>query len=149
MNEFISKEVITETASSVITFEGGQTSGRYAAYIGLDVHKDSIAVAVAWPGRNAPEDRGEIANKPKAVDKLIHRLSNEVGGGVLLFCDEAGPCGYKLYRQIMASGHACHVVAPSLIPRKLGERIKTDRRDALKLSRHLRSGDLTAVWVPD
>ncbi len=149
MKEFSNKVVNTETASSVIAMKVGQREGRYAAYIGLDVHKDSIAVAVAWPGRSEPESRGEIANKPKTIDKLIRRLSESAGGGVLLFCYEAGPCGYGLYRQILASGHDCQVVAPSLIPRKPGERIKTDKRDALKLSRHLRAGDLTAVWVPD
>ena len=64
-------------------------------------------------------------------------------------CYEAGPCGYVLYRQIIASGHDCQVVAPSRIPKAPGERIKNDRRDALKLARLLRGGDLTAVWVPD
>ena len=68
---------------------------------------------------------------------------------MLLFCYETGPCGYGLYRQILEAGHDCQVVAPSLIPKKVGERIKTDRRDALKLSRLLRAGGLTAVWVPD
>jgi transposase len=68
---------------------------------------------------------------------------------MLLFCYEAGPCGYGLYRQLTEAGHDCQVVAPSLIPKKPGERIKTDRRDALKLARLLRAGDLTAVWVPD
>jgi transposase len=149
MNEFTSKAIITETASSPIAMGGGQQGKHYAAYIGLDVHKDSITVAVAWPGRSEPEGREEIANKSTTVDKLIRRLSQEADGGLLLFCYEAGPCGYTLYRQIMASGHDCHVVAPSLIPRKPGERIKTDRRDAAKLARYLRAGDLTAVWIPD
>jgi transposase len=121
----------------------------YAAYVGLDVHKDTIAVAVAEPGRGDPVYRGEIANRPKAVEKLLAKLSKAYGGGVLQLCYEAGPCGYGLYRQILASGHDCQVVAPSRIPKAPGERIKTDRRDALKLARLLRSGDLTAVWVPD
>jgi transposase len=73
----------------------------------------------------------------------------EADGGLILFCYEAGPCGYELYRQILGFGHECQVVAPSLIPKKAGERIKTDRRDALKLASYLRSGELTAVWVPD
>ena len=118
-------------------------------YVGLDVHKETIAVAVANPGRDEPTYRNEIANKPKAVAKLIGRLSRETDGAVMLFCYEAGPCGYELYRQILGLGHDCQVVAPSLIPKKAGERIKTDRRDALKLAGYLRSGDLTAVWVPD
>ncbi|MCP3870014.1 MAG: IS110 family transposase [Gammaproteobacteria bacterium] len=132
-----------------MALNAGRPPERYAAYIGLDVHKDTIAVAIAWLGRSEPESQGEIANKPKTIGKLIRRLSKDVDGGVLLFCYEAGPCGYGLYRQILASGHDCQIVAPSLIPRKPGERIKTDKRDALKLSRHLRAGDLTAVWVPD
>ncbi len=126
-----------------------RASSAYAAYVGLDVHKETIAIAVAWPGRREPESLGEIGNKPKAIDKLISRLSEQADGGLLLFCYEAGPCGYGLYRQIMASGHECQVVAPSKIPRRPGDHIKTDKRDALKLSRYLRSGDLTRVWVPD
>ena len=121
----------------------------YAAHVGLDVHKETIAVAVAEPGRGEPVYFGEIANQPKRVEKLLGKLSEAYGGGVLQFCYEAGPCGYVLYRRIIASGHDCQVVAPSRIPKTPGERIKTDRRDALKLARLLRGGDLTAVWVPD
>lgn len=80
---------------------------------------------------------------------MIERLSREFDGEVLLFCYEAGPCGYGLYRQLLKMGHDCQVVAPSLIPKEPGERIKTDRRDAFKLAQTLRNGDLTAVWVPD
>jgi transposase len=80
---------------------------------------------------------------------LIGRLSKEFEGAVILFCYEAGPCGYGLHRQILGLGHDCEVVAPSLIPKKPGERIKTDRRDALKLARLLRAGELTGIWVPD
>ncbi|MCB1829479.1 MAG: IS110 family transposase [Gammaproteobacteria bacterium] len=122
---------------------------RYAAYIGLDVHKETIAVALAKAGRDAPESAREIANRPKTVAKLVERLNQEFDGEVLLFCYEAGPCGYGLYRQLLALGQDCQVVAPSLIPKKPGERIKTDRRDASKLAQALRNGDLTAVWVPD
>ncbi|MCP3880488.1 MAG: IS110 family transposase, partial [Sulfitobacter sp.] len=125
------------------------TIGDYPAYIGLDVHKDTIAIAVAYRGREVPESRGEIANRPKTVTKLVERLNQEFAGEVLLFCYEAGPCGYGLYRQLLERGHDCQVVAPSLIPKKPGEHIKTDRRDARKLAQALRSGDLTAVWVPD
>lgn len=121
----------------------------YPAYIGLDVHSETIAVAVATLGREKPEFRGVIANKSKNVAKLIKQLNTEFDGEVLLFCYEAGPCGYGLYRQILESGHECQVVAPSKIPSKPGERVKTDRRDALKLSRYLRSDDLRPVWVPD
>lgn len=116
-------------------------------YVGLDVHKASIAVAVARAGRGEPEYLGEIPNTEAAVRKLLKRLSPD--GEVLSFCYEAGPCGYGLYRQLTGLGHDCAVVAPSLIPRKAGERLKTDRRDALSLGRLHRSGELTAVWVPD
>jgi transposase len=116
-------------------------------YVGLDVHKDSIAVAVARWGRGEPEYLGEIANSAAAIRKLLKRLSPD--GEVLSFCYEAGPCGYGLQRELTALGHRCEVVAPSLIPRKAGERRKTDRRDALSLARLHRAGDLTAVWVPD
>jgi len=149
MKEFNAKEVRIETASALETVKPARADRKYPAYIGLDVHKETIAVAVAQAGREAPESRGEIANKPKTVAKLVERLNREFGGEVLLFCYEAGPCGYGLYRQLLELGHDCQVVAPSLIPKKPGERIKTDRRDACKLARTLRNGDLTAVWVPD
>jgi transposase len=149
MKEFNAEAVRIETASALEAVRPAQAGRKYPAYIGLDVHKETIAVAVARVGRAAPESRGEIANKPKTVAKLVERLNQEFDGEVLLFCYEAGPCGYGLYRQLLALGHDCQVVAPSLIPKKPGERIKTDRRDACKLAGTLRSGDLTAVWVPD
>jgi len=111
----------------------------YRAYIGMDVHKETITWAVAHAGRSAPEYRGEIANKPKTIDKLVTRLSKEFDGEVLLWCYEAGPCGYVLHRQLVGLGQDCQVVAPSRIPKQPGERIKTDRRDAIKLAQLLRS----------
>jgi transposase len=149
MHEFNAAAHRFETASALNTVVGVGQEKAHAAYVGLDVHKETIAVAVAEPGRGEPIYRGEIANTPTKVAKLIAKLSEVYEGGLLLFCYEAGPCGYGLYRQLIASGHDCEVVAPSQIPKKAGERIKTDRRDALKLARLLRSGDLTAVWVPD
>jgi transposase len=146
MKEFNVEAIRLESASAQ---ESVQSHDRYRAYIGLDVHKETIMVAVARTGRDAPESREAIANKPKTVARLVKRLNQEFDGEVLLFCYEAGPCGYGLYRQLLGLGHACQVVAPSLIPKKPGERIKTDRRDACKLARTLRNGDLTAVWVPD
>ena len=143
-NEFASH---IETVSALETINLAMSE--YSAYIGLDVHKDTIAISVAKAGRGEPEYRGEIANKAKSIAKWVDRLSQEWGGEVLLFCYEAGPCGYDVYRQIISLGHDCQVVAPSLVPTKPGERIKTDRRDAGKLARSLRSGDLTVVWVPD
>ena len=127
----------------------GVSHQEYCAYIGLDIHKDTIAVAIAYPGRGTPEYYGEIANTRKAMEKLVIKLTQRLGGEVLLFCYEAGPCGYVLYRQLLELGMDCQVVAPSLIPKKPGEHFKTDRRDALKLATALRNGDLTAVWVPD
>jgi len=149
MKEFTVKESDCELSTALYTLRQAEAVNGYAAYIGLDVHKDTIAVSVARSGRAAPESRGEIANERRKVARLVERLSREYGGEVLLFCYEAGPCGYGLYRQILKLGHDCQVVAPSLIPIKPGERIKTDRRDAGKLAQSLRSGDLTAVWVPD
>jgi transposase len=149
MKEFTAEQARVETISALEMVQEASKPKRYAVYVGLDVHKETIAVAIARPGREEPEFRGEIAHKRKSVEKLIGRLSQEFDGAVMLFCYEAGPCGYGLHRQILGSGHDCEVVAPSLIPKKAGERIKTDRRDALKLSRLLRAGELTAIWVPD
>ena len=121
----------------------------YAAYVGLDVHKDTIAVAVAPAGRESPAYVGEIANQRKAIGKLADDLVGRYGGEVIQFCYEAGPCGYEVYRQLEGLGFDCAVVAPSRIPKAPGERIKTDRRDACKLARLSRAGELTPVWVPD
>jgi transposase len=90
---------------------------------------------------------GDIANTPEALDKQVKQLRK--GGADLFFCYEAGPCGYGIHRQLTDLGWDCQVVAPSLIPKKAGDRIKTDRRDSLMLARLHRAGELTAVWVPD
>lgn len=119
---------------------------KYTKFIGLDVHKETIAVAVAKEGREAAESVGTIINSPDAIAKLVRKLGPVEN---LYFCYEAGPCGYGIYRQLTAAGSTCMVVAPSLIPRKPGEKVKTDRRDAKKLAQLLRSGELTPVWVPD
>ena len=115
--------------------------------LGLDVHKDTIAVAVALPGREEPVYRGEIKNQRKSLLRLIRAPSPN--GELVSFCYEAGSCGYGVYREIIETGHHCAVVAPSLIPRRSGERVKTDRRDALMLARLRRAGELRAVWVAD
>ncbi len=119
----------------------------FSKYVGLDTHKDTIAVAVSDDCGSKPRYYGEIANTPEAITKLAKKLSPD--GEVLSFCYEAGPCGYGIYRQISKMGHDCSVVAPSLIPSKPGDRVKTDRRDSESLSRFHRAGELTAVWVPD
>jgi transposase len=119
----------------------------FSKYVGLDTHKDTIAVAVSDDCGGKPRYYGEIANTPEAITKLAKKLSPD--GEVLSFCYEAGPCGYGIYRQISKMGHDCSVVAPSLIPSKSGDRVKTDRRDSESLSRFHRAGELTAVWVPD
>ncbi len=137
MKKFIAERASQQTSAALDVTRGWS---RYGAFIGLDVHKETVAVAVAFPGRDKPEYRGEITHEPKAVRKWLDRLNAEFEGVLLLFCYEAGPCGYGLYRQLVAAGHDCQVVAPSLIPKKAGERVKTDRRDALKLARLLRGG---------
>ena len=114
-------------------------------FVGLDVHADTIAVAVA---EEAGEVRslGSIPNRLESVRKTIGKLAPVE---TLKCCYEAGPTGYVLYWQLIQMGVACEVIAPSLIPKKAGDRVKTDRRDAEKLARCYRAGELTAVWVPD
>lgn len=119
-----------------------------STFIGLDVHKATISVAVAR-GERGGEVRhwGTVPHRADHVRRLVEKLA--AGGGRLLFCYEAGPCGYGLHRQLVEMGHDCIVVAPSLIPVKSGDRVKTDRRDAVMLAKLHRAGELTAVWVPD
>lgn len=116
-------------------------------FVGLDTHKDTIAVAVSEANGGPTRYYGEISNTPKALAKLVKTLTAQ--GDTVSFCYEAGPCGYGIYRQLTKLGQACAVVAPSLIPTKPGDRVKTDRRDSESLSRLHRAGELTAVWVPD
>src|SRR5258707_12054964 len=114
-------------------------------FVGLDVHAATIAVAVAEPDGEV-RSLGTIPNEPEAVRRVMKKLGPAEH---LRTCYEAGPCGYVLYWQLIQLGVACQVVAPTLIPVKAGDRVKTDRRDAERLARSLRSGDLTSVWVPD
>jgi transposase len=119
----------------------------FSKFVGMDVHKATIAVAVAEAGGGEVRYGGEIANTPEAIAKLVRQLRK--GDAQLAFCYEAGPCGYGIHRQLTELGWDCQVVAPSLIPKKAGDRVKTDRRDSVMLARLHRAGELTAVWVPD
>ena len=119
---------------------------QFTKFVGMDVHKATIAVSVAERGGEV-RYLGEIANTAEAITKLVRQLRK--GDAELSFCYEAGPCGYGLHRQLTELGWDCKVVAPSLIPKKAGDRVKTDRRDSEMLARLHRAGELTAVWVPD
>lgn len=116
-------------------------------YVGLDVHKDSIAVAdVAQEHGAEVTSRGTIGTRHGDIDQLIRKMPSKAKHLVFVF--EAGPCGYWLSRYLTQKGHVCWVVAPSLMPKKAGDRVQTDRRDAIQLARLMRSGDLSSVYVP-
>ena len=116
-------------------------------FIGLDVHKESIAVAYVGVEREAEViSLGTMGTRQGDIDKLVRKL--QAKGKTLHFVYEAGPCGYWLYRYLTKQHSTCWVVAPSCIPKKASDRVKTDRRDAMQLARLLRSGDLTPVYIP-
>ena len=114
-------------------------------FLGLDVHAETIAAAIAEPDGEV-RSLGTIANRAESIRKLVKKLGPV---GQLRACYEAGPTGYVLYWQLAELGVKCEVIAPTLVPVKAGDRVKTDRRDAEKLARSYRSDDLTAVWVPN
>ncbi len=115
-------------------------------YVGLDVHAETISVAVAEEDGKVLS-LGKLPNMPQYISKLVKKLRE--GNRTLRICYEAGPCGYVVYWQLTKLGVHCDVVAPTLIPVKSGDRVKTDKRDAKKLARLYRAGELTPVWVPD
>ena len=120
---------------------------KFNMFIGMDVHKNSIEIAIAQDGRSGEvRSWGKIDGSLQALDKVVRKLVSK--GGQLHFIYEAGPCGYQIHRHLTANGFDCKVVAPSRIPRQSGQRIKNDRRDACMLARLHRAGELTAVYVP-
>jgi transposase len=117
-------------------------------FIGMDVHKKTITIAIIDKGRNEqPRIYGTIENQLQALDKFCRKMLSTASR--LHFVYEAGPCGYGIYRHLTQKGFDCMVAAPSMIPKKSADRIKNDRRDAAMLARLHRSGELTAVYVPD
>ena len=121
--------------------------GKFITYVGLDVHKKTIAVAFADQGDSEVRPYGVVDSNLSSLDKIVRKLVSR--GGEPRFVYEAGPCGYGIYRHMKEQNIECMVAAPSLIPKKSGDRIKNDRRDAIKLARLYRSGELTAVHVPN
>ena len=116
-------------------------------FVGLDFHKDTISVAYAAGGNSDPPVfLGPIGTRKADLEKLVRRTRSKAAN--LVFAYEAGPCGHGLHRFLTEKGLECRVVAPSLIPKRPGDRVKTDRRDALEIARLLRNGDLTSVYVP-
>src|SRR5215204_1756079 len=140
--------VVPDGPAPSLPHKGRAMPQKSRVFVGLDTSKLKISVALAEEGRQG-EVRflGEIDNTPEAVRRLVSKLASR--HSELVFCYEAGPTGYGLQRQISALGHECDVIAPSLIPKRPGERVKTNRRDALTLARLHRAGELTAIWVPD
>src|SRR6476646_4389663 len=128
---------------------GGRVMEQSTRFVGMDVHKETIVVAVTATGEVGKATAyGTFPSTGAGLEKLVKRL-RQAGSGPIKFCYEAGPCGYGVHRTLTRTGEDCMVVAPSMIPRKSGERQKNDERDAASLAVLHRGGLLTAVWVPD
>jgi len=117
----------------------------YTTVVGLDVHKETIVAAVLPQGYNEVTEKVSIENNPKAIEKLVNRLTRHSPAE---FVYEAGACGYQVQRQIAGLGQHCAVIAPSLTPIRPGDRVKTDKRDAVNLARFYRAGELTEIHIP-
>jgi transposase len=119
-------------------------------FVGMDTHKESTDISTVYDGhQERPQFYGKIPTRKHAVEKLVRQLQSRHPGATLHFVYEAGPCGYWLYRLLTRLGQLCYVVAPSLIPKKPGKRVKTDKRDSLELAQSLKSGALDAIYVPE
>ena len=119
-------------------------------FVGLDTHKKFHHVAYIQDGRgNSPVDYGKINGSKIALTKLVRKLQSTFPKSNLVFVYEAGPCGFWIYRHITSLGHQCYVVSPSEIPKASGDRVKTDRRDAIKLARLLKAEELSHIYVPE
>lgn len=115
-------------------------------FVGLDVHKGSISIAMCEPGREAARYAGTIRHDVPTLLKVLRKYGEAAQVSVVY---EAGPTGYGLYRELTGHGYPCQVIAPSLTPHRGGDRIKNDRRDCLRLAELSRAGELTAIWIPD
>lgn len=115
-------------------------------YVGLDVHKDSITIAIADEGQEKARLLATVSSDSNILLKKLRKIAST---GDLQCCYEAGPGGYSLFRALSSAGIDCRVIAPSLVPKKSGKRVKTDRIDAVNLAHYLRSGDLVEIWIPD
>lgn len=119
-------------------------------FIALDTHKDFCEFAYCLDGRlSMPESRGRITTSKQSITKLVRQFEYKYPNATLHFVYEAGPCGYWIYRLLSELRHVCYFVAPSIIPKRLGDKVKTDKRDALNLTQLLKNAELLPIYVPE